>query len=200
MFEGLWNNGIDAEIRIRDIEEGIDSANIEIIQNPHEALKRAWNLAKSAKEEVLVMYSTPNVFVECYRWEDCRYRMKQSRNILIVKFKILIPNDEQITATIEKAKMESQSVDFRIYEQSLNTRITIVLVDKRECMILETKDDTKEDAYTAVGLSVYSSSKSLVVSYASIFESLWRQTELYEQLKIHDRMQKEFINITAHEL
>jgi signal transduction histidine kinase len=34
----------------------------------------------------------------------------------------------------------------------------------------------------------------------SIFESLWRQTELYEQLKIHDKMQKEFINITAHEL
>ena len=27
--------------------------------------------------------------------------------------------------------------------------ITIVLVDKRECMIVETKDDTKEDAYAA---------------------------------------------------
>jgi two-component system sensor histidine kinase VicK len=47
---------------------------------------------------------------------------------------------------------------------------------------------------------VYSNSKSIVLSYASIFESLWRQTELYEQLKIHDKMQKEFINITAHEL
>ena len=44
LFGGLWNNGIDAEIRIRDIEEGIDSANIEIIQNSHEALKRSSNL------------------------------------------------------------------------------------------------------------------------------------------------------------
>jgi signal transduction histidine kinase len=67
-------------------------------------------------------------------------------------------------------------------------------------MIIEAKDDTKEDSYTAVGLSVYSNSKSIVLSYVSIFESLWRQTELYEQLKIHDKMQKEFINITAHEL
>src|SRR5205807_573265 len=40
-----------------------------------------------------------------------------------------------------------------------------------------------------------------------IFENLWKQTELYEdikkaheQLKIHDKMQHEFINIAAHEL
>ena len=33
LFEGLWNNGIDVETRIRDIEEGIDSANLEMIQN-----------------------------------------------------------------------------------------------------------------------------------------------------------------------
>ena len=117
-----------------------------------------------------------------------------------VKIKILIPCDEQITATIEKVKMEFPSADFRIYEQGLNSRITIVLVDSKECMIIEVKDDTKEDSYTAVGLSVYSNSKSIVVSYVSIFESLCRQTELYEQLKIHDKMQKEFINITAHEL
>jgi signal transduction histidine kinase len=45
------------------------------------------------------------------------------------------------------------------------------------------------------------------LSYYSIFESLWKQTELYEQLreaheqlKLHDKIQKEFINIAAHEL
>jgi signal transduction histidine kinase len=113
---------------------------------------------------------------------------------------MLVPSDEHVKETIEKLRVEYPRIDFRIYEQGLNSRITIVLVDKRECMIVETKDDTKEDAYAAVGLSVYSNSKSIVVSYASIFESLWRQTELYQQLKIHDKMQKEFINITAHEL
>lgn len=38
------------------------------------------------------------------------------------------------------------------------------------------------------------------MSYVSIFESLWKQIELYEQLKLNDKMQKEFINIAAHEL
>ena len=31
LFEQLWDNGIDAVTRIRDIEEGVDLANIEII-------------------------------------------------------------------------------------------------------------------------------------------------------------------------
>jgi hypothetical protein len=33
LFKELWDNGIDAEIRIKDIEGGVDPANIEMIQN-----------------------------------------------------------------------------------------------------------------------------------------------------------------------
>ncbi|MGH9986992.1 MAG: sensor histidine kinase, partial [Nitrososphaeraceae archaeon] len=36
--------------------------------------------------------------------------------------------------------------------------------------------------------------------YFSIFESLWRQVAVYEQLKAHDRLQNEFINIASHEM
>ena len=52
----------------------------------------------------------------------------------------------------------------------------------------------------AIGLVTYSNSKSTVLSYYSIFESLWKQTELYKQLKLNERMHKEFINTAAHEL
>jgi two-component system, OmpR family, sensor histidine kinase VicK len=77
LFEGLWNDEIDAKTRIRDIEEGINSANLEMIQNSHEAIERAWNLIRTAKEEVLIMYSTPNGFRRqrgsngCYELSDC---------------------------------------------------------------------------------------------------------------------------------
>ncbi|HYA84874.1 MAG TPA: HAMP domain-containing sensor histidine kinase [Candidatus Bathyarchaeia archaeon] len=200
LFEGLWNNGIDAETRIKDIEEGTDSANIEIIQNSHEALKRSSNLVRNANEEALFMFSTPNALRRQLQVQSLLQFDETTREHPFVKIKILVPSDGQIKETIEELRVEYPQVDFRIYEQGLNSRITIVLVDKRECMIIEVKDDTKDDSYKAVGLSVYSNSKSIVLSYVSIFESLWRQTELYEQLKIHDKMQKEFINITAHEL
>jgi signal transduction histidine kinase len=79
---------------------------------------------------------------------------------------------------------------------------------------MELKDDSKTTFFEAIGLSTYSNSRPGVLSYVSIFESLWRQAELYEQvkeanmqlelaneqLKVHDKMQKEFINVAAHEL
>ena len=67
-------------------------------------------------------------------------------------------------------------------------------------MYVEVKDDTKNNSYEAIGLATYSNSTPTVLSYTSIFESLWTQTELYEQLKTHDKMQREFIDIAAHEL
>ena len=67
-------------------------------------------------------------------------------------------------------------------------------------MIVELRNDTKDSSYYAAGLATYSNSKSIISSYASIFENLWKQNELYGQLKIHDKMQREFINIAAHEL
>ena len=48
-----------------------------------------------------------------------------------------------------------------------------------------------------MGFATYSNSESTVLSYISIFEALWIQTELYEQLKEHERMEKEFIDIAA---
>jgi signal transduction histidine kinase len=69
------------------------------------------------------------------------------------------------------------------------------------------KDDTKKSSYEAMGLGTFSNRKATVLSYVSIFESLWKQSELYEklselcdQLKIRDKVQTEFINIAAHEL
>ncbi len=37
------------------------------------------------------------------------------------------------------------------------------------------------------------------MSYVSIFENFWNQIELYEKLKEHEKMQKEFIDIASHE-
>ena len=58
---------------------------------------------------------------------------------------------------------------------------------------------TKENYYDAAGLVAYSNSKPIALSYVSIFESLWKQGELYEQLKAYNMMQRDFINIAAYE-
>jgi len=199
IFEELWRNGIDAVDRIRDIEEGVDLADIKIIQNPKEGLSIAWSLIRSAQEEVLIMFSTANAFGRQIEVGGLQL-LSEAALQRVVKIRLLIPNDEKSVHTIERVKSECPWLDIRILEENLRTKITIVIADKKECIIVELRDDSRDNSSGAAGLSTYSNSKSIVSSYAVIFESLWKQTKLYEQLKLHDKLQKDFINIAAHEL
>ena len=217
IFEELWKDGIDASDRIRDIEEGIDQANIEIISNPKEGIKRAWSIIKSARQEVLIMFSSVNAVSRQIDMGGLQLLSDLSEEYN-AKVRVLIPADADNASTsttiIKKAKSINPHIDIRSIVKSLQTRITIVLVDKKQCAIVELKEDTEDNSYNATGLTTYSDSKSIVSSYISIFESFWKQTELNEQLeeankllteanrklKVSDKMQKEFINVAAHEL
>jgi two-component system, OmpR family, sensor histidine kinase VicK len=117
-----------------------------------------------------------------------------------IRVRLLIPFHEKIANTVAELKNKYPQIDFKNLDTSIQTKMAIVLVDRKECLLVETKDDTKNNHEHAAGISMYSDSKSIVSSYVSIFESLWRQSELYEQVKISERIQKDFINIAAHEL
>ena len=60
IFEELWRNGIEAKSRIQDIENGVETEGIEIFQNPVESLRMAFDMIKSAKDEVLRIYPSIN--------------------------------------------------------------------------------------------------------------------------------------------
>ncbi|MGB6527844.1 MAG: ATP-binding protein [Candidatus Nitrosopolaris sp.] len=199
IFEDLWAKGIDAEDRIKEIHEGTDLTDIEIIRNPRKGIERAWSYVEKSEYEILSIFATPNTFRRQINMGLLQL-LKEATEQRHVKVRILIPGDNQIKDTIEEAAKVCPLVDFRVAEENLQTRMTIVLIDKKDCMIVELRDDTKDSSYYAAGLATYSNSKSIISSYASIFESLWKQNELYEQLKIHDKMQQEFINVAAHEL
>jgi hypothetical protein len=202
IFEELWKNGIDAVDRIRDIEQGIDLADIEIIPNPRQGISKAWSIIKNAKEEVLVMFSSTNALLRQIDMGALQL-MKFVAEVHGAKIRLLVPTDSDegmLSMILQDLRSQCPRVDVRSMDKALHTRITIVLVDRKECIITELKDDTKDISYSAAGLSTYSNSKSIVSSYVSIFESLWKQMELYEHLKVHNKMQKEFINVAAHEL
>jgi two-component system, OmpR family, sensor histidine kinase VicK len=51
-----------------------------------------------------------------------------------------------------------------------------------------------------MGFATYSNSRATVLSYVSIFESFWKQSELVRKLKESEELQKDFVHIAAHEL
>jgi two-component system, OmpR family, sensor histidine kinase VicK len=211
IFEELWKNAVDAKSRIRDIEEGLDTEGIEIVQNPHRIQKLAFELAKLAQEEIRIIFSTANAFHR-QEYAGAIQLLKEAIAQRGVKVRILTPKDDLIE---EKAqKLKQQHIDIRYIEPSSQTKVSIIVADDNSSLSVELKDDKKRMTYHAIGLATYSNSKPTVLSYIAIFESLWKQADLYQQLensneelaavneklKETDKVQKEFINVAAHEL
>jgi two-component system, OmpR family, sensor histidine kinase VicK len=206
LFEEIWKNGIDAKVKIKAIEEGVDSEEIQIIQDPVEIQKRAFSLIQTAKEEILVMFSTANAF----------HRLEQAGGIELlkeaamergVKIRILTPEDELILESARKLMMLQQEsrqlhddIGIKYIQPHLQTKVSILIVDKKYSLGIDLKDDTKQTSIEAIGLATYSNSQSTVSCYAAIFESLWIQTELYLKLKESEEVKDDFVHIAAHEL
>jgi two-component system, OmpR family, sensor histidine kinase VicK len=198
IFEDLWARGIDAKETIADIEEGIESADVEVIPMSTTAKVLYLNLVKKAEKEIIIMFPTTNAFI---RQKDIGViqlseEVARERN---VKVRILMPSHKSTEDVVGQLK-DQEHIDIRYIEQVSDTKATIIVVDRKVSLVMEIRDDSKQTFDEAIGLSTYSSSKPGVLSYVSIFENLWKETELYEQLKYQDKMQKEFINIAAHEL
>ncbi|CAN5876462.1 hypothetical protein BH23THE1_BH23THE1_29300 [soil metagenome] len=201
IFIELWENGIDIKNRINDIETGVDSGRIEIIQNPETFENLFYSLITSAKEDIVGIFSTPNAFRR-QKFAGTLDLIRERLETTSLNVRILVPEDKLIYQTINELEDQGISgrIKIRLMEPSMQTKVSIVVIDRKYSLAVELKDDSKNIISEAIGLVTYSDSKSTVLSYYSIFESLWRQTELYKQLQLNERMHKEFINTAAHEL
>lgn len=110
-----------------------------------------------------------------------------------------MPIEDKIIDTIQRLE-RINGLQIRNIEPTMQTRMTILVVDRTYSLVVELKDDSKDNLEEAIGLATYSNSKSTVLSYVSIFDTLWKQSELREELIIRSKAQQEFINIAAHEL
>jgi signal transduction histidine kinase len=222
VFDGLWKTGIDAKERIALIEEGADLADIEVIPSAARAREIYLEALKNAQKNIMIVFPTTNAFLRQNEIGAVRLA-KEAAKQRNVRVRILVPRHES-TDHVVRSMTERNSysnynynnnVDLRYIKQTiLNTQATILIVDEKVSLVMEVRDDSKGTFDEAIGLSTYSNSRAGVLSYVSIFENLWLQTELYnqikessirleqanEQLKLQDKIQKEFINVAAHEL
>jgi len=204
VFDSFWNRAIPAQLRIREIEEGAERTNIEVIPNSDRARKIYLNLVNTAEREIMLMFPTTNAFIRQEKIGAIEFNSIKEQNI---KVRILMPAHKSTEQIVQNLREQQSNIDVRYIEQTSGTQATFLAIDRKASLVMEIRDDSKTTFDEAIGLSTYSSSKAGVLSYVAIFENLWKQTELYEdikkaheQLKIHDKMQKEFINVAAHEL
>jgi two-component system, OmpR family, sensor histidine kinase VicK len=195
LFLALWDKAVPAEHRIREIEQGVEPPRIAVIYDAGQALELYQSLIMSTEKEIKVVFPTTNALIRQDK-AGILFLLQEAAAVKKCQVKILMPNDELIHNFIQ----DDSGISTRFIEQEERGKATVLIVDNKVSLVMELKDDSKKAFHEAIGLSTYSNSKAGVLSYVSMFESLWEQAELYEKLKSHEKMQKEFINIAAHEL
>ncbi len=197
IFENMWKMGINVNERINQIEKGYRS-HIEIIPNAEESLKFVNSLTKNVKNEVLSIVSSYNAISRFETSGGLRIFNKLANDG--IKVKLLIPTKLEIQGELKRIVSEYPNIEFRELPFTLPFFIGITIMDKENVTLFEVKDNSAIHYTDAIGLTIHMDVKSIALSYVSIFESLWKQTELYEQLAKNHQIQQEFIHVAAHEL
>ena len=257
IFEDLWNEGLDARIKIRDMRSNLNAGEgfTELIENPYKTQQLLIHHIQKATKEILIILPSINAFFRYRKIGIFSILEKKLLNINInnnisneeensnkLLVKILTPTNNKLEKCItniynriKKINKKKENIEFRRVESLSEINTACIIIDKKDLLVIELKDDSKNNFLDAIGSSIYSNTPTTVFSYISIFDTLWTQTELYERIRIandelqstteelreslqilanvnqeltitneilnkHDRMQKEFINVAAHEL
>jgi signal transduction histidine kinase len=203
------------------IEVGVDPEEVKVLSDPFEIRKTYLNLINSANSEISLIIATPKALQRNYRGGIISMLIEASekRNVNV---NLVIPTyeNDKIQDDFLHAKSLAKNFRFRIKSivpvttQTHKIKTTFLIVDKKLVFIIDIKDDNKGDFIEAVGYATLHTSKSRTESYNFIFDTIWRQADLYESLREanknllysyqkleeHDAMEKEFINLAAHEL
>src|ERR671918_894081 len=195
VFQRLWENGIEAADRIQGIEQGIEAEFYEVITDNEKASQILVNIAKSTKREALIFLPNDKAMVRIDRLGIIDSLTKASQNGANVK--IICPLSKE-NSEIQK-KISEKAPDIRILDGNISP-YGMYIIDSEKFLRAELKSPRAEQFSDAIGLVVYSNRRTTVDSFESVFELLWNERVLVEELKKADRMQKEFIGIAAHEL
>ena len=83
-----------------------------------------------------------------------------------------INQNPDIQQSIERLSVHPQ-ITIKNLDKSVQTKVTTIVADNELSLVIELKDDTQLNSKEAIGLATYSNSESTVLSYASIFGTLW---------------------------
>jgi len=221
LFDNLWNNATTQHDKTTSLEIGLEAEEVKIISDASQVREAYFNLIESAKFEISLIIATPNALKRNYK-EGIISKLIEASETRNVNVYLAIPtydNDKLHIDIFQSGQLE-KNYKFQmkfiapVTTQTHKIKTTFLIVDKKIVFIKDVKDDIKDNFIEAVGYATLHTSKSRAESYNFIFDTVWRQADLYESLKEanknllysyekleqHDAMEKEFVNLAAHEL
>ena len=205
IFDIFWSKAVPAERRIREIEEEREQGFFEVINNPERAAEVYTFLARSIKSSALLLLPSSKALVREYKLGVLEHIAEASKSKNIRDIRIICSIDDNNVHIIRW--LHEKTSNIKILNTATNLAIKVFIVNDAEVFRAELRDPDADTFLKALGFATYSNSKPTVDAFKSFFELLWESHTTNEKLqeanrKLHqaDKVQREFINIAAHEL
>ncbi|MGA9936314.1 MAG: HAMP domain-containing sensor histidine kinase, partial [Nitrososphaeraceae archaeon] len=186
---------IPAEQRIEEIERGIQAEFFEIINDTKKISEILIDLAKSVVNEVVLLLPNDRALVRIDRLGVIDSLLNASRNGVIVKnICPLSHENKRIQEKIFDAPPNMQLIN------GSNSQHGLYIIDGIKFLRVELVKPEAESFLEAIGFAIYSNNKRSADLYRWMFELLWNERVINLEAKKANQMQKEFMNVAAHEL
>ncbi len=222
IFDMLWEKAIPAKIRIKQIEQGLERDVCELITDENSIMIKYEQALNSLTKELCIFYSVSDEDVS-NEWigqkisEIIKHVSKSKSKDIKITVIVLTNSSINGAAPLTEFSQIRQDYDIRIKyisKESANFPLSrdrmILTIDRKELFISEIKsfEEISHSIFeNDINFTIHSNSGSVVSVYNAILEMLWSQDELYKksemaitQLKLQDKLQKEFVHNFANGL
>jgi signal transduction histidine kinase len=158
----------------------VEAENIQILPDPKTVLKIYIDKLKSASSDIKLVYPTVNAFYR-HRSVGIIEILRNLAETSKVKVRVLLPwtrfdkkYDTEIRAHF------GNRIEVKKLDKKAESTSTFVVIDKKLALVMELKDDSKDSIEEAIAYALLTTSKHITLSYVSMFNTLWRQSELNE--------------------
>ncbi|MHB1907980.1 MAG: sensor histidine kinase [Nitrososphaerales archaeon] len=186
VYERLWESGIPADVRIKQLRNQIEIGETRILTDPDEISKETVHLMESSSSEVLILTISEDPIL---RYGDAMksFARKVGASVLNgesnMRVRLLIPlSDPKNKSQLDDALL---GVEYRTIDYS---GISFSVYDRTKAVIIQyTQENDKKFGKSMVS-AILTTNKETVLGLTSIFESLWRENELRD---LHERTARE---------
>ncbi|HEY7079050.1 MAG TPA: hypothetical protein VH500_05070 [Nitrososphaeraceae archaeon] len=186
LYENLCDHSIHAKEKIKEIERGFRGEFTDILRNPYEIQRIAINILDSASYEILVLFSTVDLFDLASGRGILNSLWQASKRGVAIK--MLIQSDDKQSRDIVQKTINEKHLPIMVQHitKPLQNKIATLVIDHSTSFAIEANDnnDTEKVFPENPVIAIYSNNDSTVSSCISIFETLWIQSEFDRQNKV----------------
>src|SRR5215469_9957683 len=176
LFNNLCDKAIPAREKIREIERGIRRKFSDIIHDPQEIRKIVINQLVSARDEILLLFSTSNSFYRAL--DNGMLNLEHVLNDVNVKMLIQVEDNLEMNIIQKELRKSCRQIRVQYIPKPLQNKIVTVVVDQTSSIAIEIKDDAKK-TFEEASRSELDKQNKVKQAYFQMFKGLKLKDETY---------------------